>query len=187
MLLRKVFENTGTKLTVALLAASMFMPACKTMPWNKGGSNQPVAEQQQNGSDPLMAPGTPSDSKGSYSAPVVEQQGLSLSPDQRFKDIPLPVGMKEDMERTFVYQSSSIEVGRMVYTSRATVFDLAQFFLKECPTAGWKLKNVLEAEAKTLIFTKSNKELEVIILPLGVAAGRRVSITLRPSGGEVGQ
>jgi len=174
MALRSVFRVAGGSCTVLLLAGLLFLPACKSgMPWEHH-SNQPVAQQQ---GDPLSAPKDSS----SYTAPVVEAPGLALSPDQRFKDSPLPVGLKEDPDRTFVYQSSNLEVGRMVYSTRSTVYELTQFFLTECPTAGWKLRNVLEAEAKTLAFTKPGKELEVVVTPLNVASGRRVSITLRPA------
>lgn len=163
----------GGRWIVLLMAAMAVLPACKSgMPWQHK-SNQPVAGP----TDPLTA----KDTKEPYQAPVVESPGLALSPDQRFKDIPLPVGLKEDLDRTFVYQSTTMEVGRMVYSSRASVYDLAQFFLKECPTSGWKLRNVLEAEGKTLIFSKPGKELEILVMPMNVALGRRVSITLRPA------
>ena len=167
---RSVFRIAGGSWVVLLMVVVLLLPACKSgMPWEQR-SNQPVAQP----ADPLAA-------KEPYAAPVIEAPGLALSPDQRFKDIPLPVGLKEDLERTFVYQSSALEVGRMVYSTRASIYDLAQFFLTECPTAGWKLRNVLEAEGKTLVFAKPGKELEIVVLPLGVAAGRRVSITLRPA------
>ena len=159
---------------VLMMVVTMMLPACKSgMPW-QAKSNQPVAEKV----DTLGAEKT----KEPYEAPVIEQPGLALSPEQRFKDIPLPVGLKEDLDRTFVYQSSTIEVGRMVYKSRSTLVDLTQFFLRECPTAGWKRQNVLEAEGgKTLLFVKPGKALDVQITRPGFLKGRRVSITLRPT------
>jgi len=160
-------------MVLMMIVVMLMLPACKSgMPWQQK-SNQPVAEKVE----PLGAENT----KEPYQAPVVDQTGLALSPDQRFKDIPLPVGLKEDLERTFVYQSSTLEVGRMVYKSRASVYDLTQFFLKECPTAGWKLRNVLEANGKTLFFNKPGRELEVQVVPLGFLKGRRINITLRPA------
>jgi len=170
---RSVMTMVSGRWIVLLMVAMAVLPACKSgMPWQQK-SNQPVAEP--------VDQSAAKDTKEPYQAPVVESPGLALSPEQRFKDIPLPVGLKEDLDRTFVYQSSTLEVGRMVYSTRASVYDLAQFFLKECPTAGWKLRNVLEAEGKTLVFMKSGKELEIVVLPLGVTVGRRVSITLRPA------
>jgi hypothetical protein len=104
-----------------------------------------------------------------------------LSTEQRFKDIPLPVGLKEDLDRTFVYESGALQVGRMVYSSRASVNELAQFFLDQCPTAGWVRKNVIEAEGgKSFLYTKAGKRLEVVVQSVGVTLGRRVTLTLTP-------
>ena len=46
------------------------------------------------------------------------ETGLTASLETRFPDIPLPLGVKKDMERTFVYESSALQIGRMVYTSK---------------------------------------------------------------------
>jgi hypothetical protein len=142
------------------------------MPWQK--QSAPVAD---------MSP-VDGGKKSSYEAPVVPEPGLQLSTEQRFKDIPLPMGLKEDLDRTFVYESSALQVGRMVYTSRGSIYDLTQFFLRECPTAGWKLQTVLESErGKTAVFTKPGKRLEVSVLGIGMPQGRRVTLTLTPEAG----
>jgi hypothetical protein len=155
---------------VVMAMLTVVLPACKSMPW-------------QQTSNPSVAQMGSVDTKTPYEAPIVPEPGLPLSTEQRFKDIPLPTGLKEDIERTFVYESASLQVGRMVYTSRASLNDLTQFFLKQCPTADWKLQNVLEAEAKTLLFTKPGKRLEIAVQNLGVAKGRRVILTLKPDPG----
>lgn len=160
---------------VALLA--VVCTACETWPWQKD-RNPPVAQM-----DSQTNPPATSDTKEPYVAPLVPEPGLVLSSDQRFKDIPLPVGLKEDLERTFVYESAEFAVGRMVYTSRATIYDLVQFFVKECPTSGWKLDNVLEAGGKTVFFKKPGKSLEVNVQDKGVSGGRRLMITLTPDKG----
>lgn len=155
---------------VTILAAVLIM-GCQTMPWQKRPTQPPVVE--------------PIDPSAPYIAPDVPGPGLQLSSEQRFKDIPLPTGMKEDMDRTFVFESSSLQVGRMVYTSRAPVFDLVNFFIKESPTAQWQLKDVMEAGGKTLVFTKPGKRLAVTVQNLGLAKGRRVTIILTPETGTV--
>jgi len=156
---------------VALLCIlGAVLAACQSVPWQKQGP-PPVVEP--------VDPATP------YVAPDVAASGLQLSPDQRFKDIPLPVGLREDMERTFVYQSSTLQVGRMVYTSRASVTDLTNFFIAQCPTAQWELKDVLEAGGKSLVYTKPGKRLVVLVQSLGFAKGRRVIITMTPEGGSI--
>lgn len=117
---------------------------------------------------PAQEPGliedvSPLDENGSLSSPVVPEPGLQLSTNQRFKDVPLPTGLDEDQERSYVYQSSTLEIGRMVYTTRDTVNALALFYIKECPTADWKLQNSLQANGVNLTFTKAGKRLQVTI------------------------
>jgi hypothetical protein len=170
------------RLLALLMLVMIALPGCQTWPGQK--SNQPVAEMDAAApKDATTTPAKSADSKPSYETPVVQEPGLALATDQRFKDIPLPVGLKEDLDRTFVYESASLQVGRMVYSSRASLVELAQFFLKECPVAGWKLQNVLEAEnSKTMVFGRAGKRVEILVQALGVSRGRRVSITLTPEG-----
>jgi hypothetical protein len=154
-----------------MIILALLLTACETWPWQKTPT-EPVAQM-----DPLAA----KDTKEPYEAPVAPQPGLALSTEQRFKDIPLPVGLKEDLDRTFVYESGALQVGRMVYTSRASVSELAQFFINQCPAAGWSLKKVIEAEGgKSLLYSKAGKRLEVVVQSLTVTQGRRVTITLTP-------
>jgi hypothetical protein len=151
-----------------LLMVALLLPACNTL--NK--NNQPPAPTAE--LDPLSMDG---------SVPI--QPGLPMAVGQRFKDIPLPVGLKEDLERSFVYESSSIQIGRMVYNSKDSINDLAQFFIRECPGMGWQMQNVLEAGGKLLVFNKAGKRLEILVqgssATLPLAGMRRVSITLTPS------
>jgi len=150
---------------VLLLAAMLIMPACETL---RGG--KPVAQ-----------PGPDAESAEGYTSPVVPAPGLALAPEQRFKDVPLPIGLDEDLERSFIFESPTLQVGRVVYTSRDTIGELTQFFIQECPTAQWQLGNVIEAQgAKKLFFTKPGKRLEVLVEGGTFAKGRRVVITLTP-------
>ncbi len=159
-----------------LLVVVTLLPACQSMPWNK--PKEPVAEPLEASSSSAV------DTKASYEAPVVPAPGLALSTEQRFKDVPLPMGVKEDLERTFVFEAGNLQVGRMVYTSRASVNELAQFYLRECPTAGWTRQNIMEAENKSIVFTKAGKRLEVMVQSLsaarGIGRGRRLILTLTP-------
>jgi len=130
---------------------------------------------------PLSPAGEP------YTAPIVGQPGLPLSPDQRFKDVPLPQGAKPDLERTFVFESPAIHVGRMVYTSRAGLSDLAQFYIREAPTGQWQLQDTIEAEKSvTLLFNKAGSRMVVQVQDLGIAKGRRLMITVTPESGTGG-
>lgn len=150
---------------VVLLAAILIMPACETLRGDKQ-----VAEPMPDG-----------ELAEDYTTPVVPVAGLALAPEQRFKDVPLPIGLDEDLERSFVFESPTLQVGRVVYKSRDTIGELTQFFIRECPTAQWELRNVIEAQGgKTLQFTKPGKRLEVLVKGGSFAKGRRLVITLTP-------
>jgi len=160
-----------------LAAGALMLQACNgNMPWQT--SAPPVAP---------IEPGPLAPAGGSYTAPIVEQPGLPLSPDQRFKDVPLPQGAKPDLERTFVYESPAIHVGRMVYTSRAGLTDLAQFYIQEAPTGQWQLQDTIEAQKSvTLLFNKPGSRMVVQVQDLGIAKGRRLMITVTPESGTGG-
>lgn len=107
--------------------------------------------------------------------------GLAAAPEQRFPDIPLPADVRENMERTFVYQAPGLEVGRMVYTSKATVQELSQFFIRELPALDWTLESVTQAEnSVSLFFNKPEKRLEVTVSGQGIARSQEIVLHLKP-------
>ena len=106
---------------------------------------------------------------------------LQMSTNQRISDVPLPAKAKEDLERSYVYESSSLQLGRMVYTVRASVNEIAQFYIDNAPAAGWKLINIKQAEGGAeLLFRKEGKKLEVSVIPLGVLRSQRLVLHLVP-------
>ena len=160
---------------VVLLALVVLLPACETLPWQKKAPPPEVAELEP--LEPDAAPeGLPATGPG-----------LLPATEHRFKDIPLPAEVKEDLDRTFVFRSATLEVGRMVYTSKAGMNELAQFYLNECPAADWRLENVLQAESVTLLFTKPDKRLDVTVRDLGVPRGRLLVLLLTPDAGTGAQ
>ena len=112
-------------------------------------------------------------------APVPES-GLPLAVEQRFKDIPLPMDVREDVERTYVYETEEIQVGRMVYSSKASVAELASFFIKECPAAEWQRESILQVSGVQLVFSKPGKRLQIDIQEQGVGRSRLLIINLMP-------
>ena len=174
----KFFETYRVSGHVLFLLAvgALMLQACNgNMPWQKPAPMAPLEP------GPLAPAGEP------YAAPIVEQPGLALSPEQRFKDVPLPQGAKADLERTFVFESPALHVGRMVYTSRATLADLAQFYIREAPTGQWQLQDTMEAEKSvTLLFKKPGSRMVVQVQDIGIAKGRRLTVTVTPDGGTGG-
>ena len=114
-------------------------------------------------------------------APVL-RTGLVPSIQTRFSDVPLPMGIKEDIERTFVYESQSLQIGRLIYTTKSSATEVAQFYIEEAPQHNWKLVNVLRADGTHLTFEKPDKHMMVLVRPLGVGrGGTQLIITLTPA------
>lgn len=165
---------------IPVLATTLFLAAllasCQTpmqMPWQKSSQAPPVELLEESTPAPAPAP-----------APVV-QDGLAISPQQRFKDVPLPLEVKEDFERSYVYESPTLQIGRMVYTSKASVNELANFYIKEAPTTEWILQSAMQAEGgQTLIFTKQGKRLEVKVQEQGIPRPRLLILNLTPDTGS---
>ena len=161
---------TSTVLTVALAIA---LGACQSMqnPFQKS-STPPPAE--------MPPPAAPAAAPAAQPGPPPPEPGLALSPSQRFADVPLPIGAREDVDKTFVYEDKNLQIGRMVYTTRSTVNELAQFYINEAPTGAWKLVNNIQAGGQELQFVKLNKRLTVIVRDLGAPKGRQLWLTVTP-------
>ncbi len=162
------------RIAAIMLIAGLLLAGCQTN-WNPfqssgSSSNASMAPPQ----DPMMNTGAPS----------IPNPGLGISPDQRFPDVPLPVGLTEDPERTFVYESASLSVGRMVYTTKADVSELAQFYIDESPVSGWQRESLIQTEGADLLFRKPGKTLKVVIRDLGLGRGRRLTLTMVPDAAQ---
>lgn len=143
---------------------------CQSMPWQK--EPMPPIELLED---------TPTENTGATAAPAPAPSGLQMATSQRIKDVPLPAKAKEDLERSYVYESASLQLGRMVYTIRAPVNEVAQFYIDTTPAAGWTLINVKQAEGSAeMLFRKQGKKLEVTVKPLGLFQGQRLVLHLVP-------
>ncbi len=119
-----------------------------------------------------------------YDTAAVPEPGLALSPEQRFRDVPLPTGLRTDPDRTYVFESASLQLAQLGYTTRHRKGELAQFFISECPAAGWELKNVLQTDIMELHFEKPGRELVVKLEDRGFFRGRQVTIRYTPQQGQ---
>lgn len=138
---------------------------CQSMPW----SQEPLPPVE------LL------EDEGTVTAAPPQSPALQMAPNQRFKDVPLPMKAKEDLERSYVYESPTMQFGRMVYTIRASVNDIAQFYIDACPAADWQLVSVKQASGGAeLLFRKPDKKLEVSVAPLGFFRGKRLILHLVP-------
>ncbi len=144
--------------------------ACQTNPFAR--NSNPTAEIE-----PLDSTGA---APQSSEAPILPPPGLALAPESRFADVPIPAGLTENLERTYVFESRNLQVGRMVYESKASVSELAQFYIREAPTSDWKLESVLQADGAELSFRKPGKRLQVSIHEAGMTRGRSLVVHLTP-------
>lgn len=148
---------------------------CQSMPWQK--DTMPPVELL----DETKAAEAPVQAPAETTTTAEKPDALQLSTNQRMKDVPLPAKAKEDLERSYVYESATLQVGRMVYTVRASVNEIAQFYIDNAPAAGWQLINLNQAEGgATLLFRKEGKKLDVSVIPLGVLRSQRLVLQLVP-------
>ena len=139
-----------------------------------GCASGPFAKDRN--SDPLMDQG---------SSEAFEVSGVIPASETRFPDVPLPAKLKEDVERTFVYESRSLQIGRMVYTSKWPLNELAQFYIKESPKFNWTLVSVLQADGIILTFEKPGKRMMVLLRESRILrGGSQLIINLTPDEGS---
>ncbi len=172
-----------TRIVMVGIVALATLSGCQSMPWSKKDPMPPVElldDTPKGGAAPVGAPPSQSTPTAVQS---VKPNGLELSTNQRFKEVPLPEKAKEDADRSYVYESAALQIGRMVYNIHANPNDIANFYISECPAAGWKLDNAQQALGNTyLLFTKPGKRLEVTVQPLGMGRGQRLILHMVPNG-----
>jgi len=152
---------------IILVLVVLGVVGCQSWPWERGPvETAPEADLFEE------EPGVP--------MPAVPERGLRLSAEQRFRDVPLPVGVKEDSERTFVYESPDLQMGRLVYTLRASAAEVAQFYVDEAPAADWKRTRMIQGETIEIVFVKPGRRLTVGVRDRGVARGTELTLTLIP-------
>lgn len=163
------------RMMISLVAGAMLMAGCQSTPWGNRNAPPPVE----------LLDDTPRDGRLPSTASL-EEPGLRLSPSQRFSDIPLPAEAREDLERSYVFESKTLQIGRMVYTSRSSINALSQFYAREMPIADWRLETTLQVGGGTVLkFTKPGKRAEVSITPQGVGRSNLLVINLTPLDGVV--
>lgn len=162
-------EKMNTKITsVWILAASMLIGGCESMPF-QGDADPPVK---------LL-----SDSeKGSYTPPAEPVMGIPASSHKRFNEIPLPDNLREDTQRTFVYDSRTVKIGKMVYYSKNSVNELAQFYITNAPLDNWTLVSTTQSDDSVLLFfVKPGKRLNVESIRGGVGRSNELILNYLPA------
>jgi len=164
----------------ALFVCTLLLAGRQSMPWQRN-TMPPVElldDESGKSAPEASAPPAASLQPAPKQAPV-----LAIASRTRMRDVPLPEKAKEDLERTYVYESHTLQVGRMVYTIQAAVNDIAQFYIDTCPGADWRMVSVKQAAGGAeLLFRKPGKKLEVSISPLAFG-NKRLVVHLVPDEG----
>ena len=156
------------RLWFLLLVPALALTACNSLNWPWTSRSAPPA--QMGGSSGDLPPGG--------------KAGLPLASQSRFPDVPLPIGLTEDKERTYVFESADIQLGRLVYKSRDSMNELAQFYLDEAQASGWKRDNIQQAGNYDIYFSKPGRRLTVSIRDLGMGRGRQLILNYNPDSGS---
>lgn len=151
-----------------ILVAGILIAGCETMPFQS--DDQPPVKL-------LSDSGTGGAAPAATSGP-----GIAAAPHKRFNEIPLPDDLREDTQRSFVYDSRSVKIGKMVYYSKATINELAQFYITNAPQDGWSLVSTTQSEDSVLLFfVKPGKRLNVESKRAGVGRSNELILNYLPA------
>jgi len=131
---------------------------CETLPFWPGSSRDTVSEQSL------------------AEIPMVESV-FPPAAAARFTDIPVPEGMEMQHERSFVFESETLQIGFLIYEGRLTPEETAQFFVDALPRAGWTLIDVLEYNDITIKFDQPEKNLIIHISPKARGCVAKIILT----------
>jgi len=71
-------------------------------------------------------------------------------------DIPAPVELKKDEDKSMVVRTNDFEGGFLVMRGKLTVNSLIDFYTNTMPQYGWNLKGVMHAKQNLMAFSKPN-------------------------------
>lgn len=83
-------------------------------------------------------------------SPVSSQSVLAMP------DVPAPVELKKDEDKSMVIRTNDFEGGFLVMRGKLTVSSLIDFYTNTMPQYGWNLKGVMHAKQNLMAFSKPN-------------------------------
>ena len=121
---------------------------------------------------------------GSVGIPKSEKEGKAPPIEAafiRFPDMPLPVGVDFDMDRTLVFGADDAWFGRLVISSSHSVNDMFDFYKQKLPEFGWQEITSIRAAISVLTFARQDR-VATIQVQGATLLGSEVSITVSPRG-----
>ncbi len=74
-----------------------------------------------------------------------------------FPDLPVPVELEQDMDRTMLIRTQRFQGGIVVLKGRVTVSSLLDYFSKKLVENGWQLVGSMTAKRSLLAFSKGDQ------------------------------
>ncbi len=74
-----------------------------------------------------------------------------------FPDLPVPVELEQDMDRTMLIKTPQFQGGIVVLRGRVTVKSLLKYFSQKLTENGWQLVGSMTAKRSLLAFSKGNE------------------------------
>ena len=79
-----------------------------------------------------------------------------------FGDIPIYPGFKLIYDKSFTYQSGDIKVGKLVFSGKAKLMDVVDFYKKSLPELGWELVSAFTYEKSAFMdFLSEDRSLQI--------------------------
>ena len=125
----------------------------------------------------------------SPSEPSVNDQG---QPQQvqatfaQFQDIPIPSGVKMNMDRTLILGENENWIGRLVIDSQSPQASLFDFFKHRTTQFGWQEITSVRSSTSVLAYSKGNRVMTIQIQSQPIL-GTQISITMSPRGTPAAQ
>lgn len=113
-----------------------------------------------------------------------DEKGLPQSVEPafaQFKDIPIPSGVKMNMDRTLILGEKESWIGRLVIDSQSPQATLFDFFKYRTGQFGWQEITTVRSATSVLSYSKGNRILTIQIQSQPII-GTQVNITMSPKG-----
>ncbi len=88
---------------------------------------------------------------------------LTISPELRFDDVPIPSGFAPVPNESFVYQTENFRAGILRYAGKPSPEAVMEFYKEQMPLYNWQSINIIEFEKKQLGFEKTGQSCIVFI------------------------
>ena len=122
------------------------------------------------------------------SEPSVNEKGIPQTVQPafaQFQDIPIPEGVKMNMDRTIILGENNAWIGRLVIDSQSSKSELFDFFKYRTSQFGWQEITSVRAAISVLSYSKDSRIMTITFESQSII-GTRINITMSPKGMPVG-